>query len=61
MSLGNNASSVGRKRIRLIPVKNHANFECSACGEKFVPSPFRPDELLQKAFQNHVEKNHSKG
>ena len=48
------------KEIHLVPSKDHGGFECSVCGAKFVPMPFRPDELLQKVFQNHVEKSHSR-
>ena len=47
------------KQIHLVPSEDRCGFECSVCGARFVPIPFRPDELLQKSFQNHVENSHS--
>jgi len=46
-------------KIRLVALKDGSGFNCSGCGEKFVPIPFKPDEVLQGLFEKHVEEHHA--
>lgn len=47
-----------KRTVRLIRAKDGNGFECSGCGKKFFPIPFKPDEVLRNAFEEHVRKNH---